>query len=213
MAGKKYFRTDFKKSPIGRVSYAYNLFDARDEKKDDGSTVKKWGATLIFPNSEKPWFENLLREVIVGEWGEAGLVRAGNGLIKSPLLKGDGKEARNKETGELHPGMGPDVFFIRVNSNNAVTVRFKSETIPATKDEVFSGCYGFAALNGFAWNNSKNGDGVSIGITYFQKTEDGERLGGESGPAKASDWFEKVADAGDAPDETKNGQGAGGLFG
>lgn len=213
MAGKKYFRTDFRKSPIGRTSFAHNLFKPRDEKKDDGTTVQKWGCTLIFPNSEKPWFEKLLMEVIVGEWGDAGLARAKNGLIKSPLLKGDGKEARNKETGELHPGMGPDVFFIRVNSNNAITVRYKSETIPATPDEVFSGCYGFAALNGFAWNNSKNGDGVSIGITYFQKTEDGERLGGESGPAKASDWFEKVEDAGDAPEETKNGAGAGGLFG
>ena len=229
------FRTEYFRTPIGRVSFAQNLFKAR--KQGDGPTAKeKFGATLIFPKTmmrEKACrriiindktgerqtiplsFEDVIAEAIVGEWGEKGLARAKSGLIKSPFLPGDGKEARNKETGELHPGMGADFFFIRVqaNADRAPKVSSSSTTfLPATEDEVYSGCYGFAVLNAFTWHNDQNGDGVSLGINMFFKTGDGDRLGG-SGGGDPDKWTESVPDAGEAPASTKSGAGAGGLFG
>lgn len=212
MASKqKFARSEDFKTPPCRLSFAQNLFKAR-KATDDAKA--KYGCTLIFTKEHRATLEKEVAKVIVEQWGEKGIERAKAGLIKSPFLAGDGKEARNKTTGELHPGMGPDVFFIRTQANEdrPPVVRYKNPNIPATEDEVYSGCRGFAVINAFAWNNPQNGDGVSFGIQYFQKTQDDERIGG-SGQLDPEKWHEKIEDAGDAPAETKTGAGAGGLFG
>lgn len=211
---KKMARSEDFKTPPCRVSFAQNLFKARSQEE---GKPKKYGCTLIFDLKHRAALEKHVADVIREEWGDKGLERAKRNEIKSPFLAGDGKEARVKQgerAGELHPGMGPDVFFIRTQANEdrPPVVRYKSANIPATEEEVYSGCYGFAVVNVFAWNHTTNGDGVSFGIQYFQKTADGERLGG-SGPIDPDKWHEKIDDEGDAPEETKTGAGAGGLFG
>ena len=206
----KFARSDDFKTPPCRLSFAQNLFKARAQ--DNGKP--KYGCTLIFTKDAKAALEKHVGAVITEQWGEKGIERAKAGLIKSPFLAGDGKEARNKSTGELHPGMGPDVFFIRVQANEdrPPVVRYKDPNIPATIEEVYSGCYGFGVINAFAWHNDQNGDGVSFGIQYFQKTRDGERIG-SSGGIDVDKYYEQIEDEGDAPAETQNGAGAGGLFG
>lgn len=208
MATKNARSEDFKTPPC-RVSYAQQLFKARSQ--EDGKP-KKFGATLIFSLEHKAALEAEVAKVIKAQWGPEGFEKAKKGLIKSPFLPGDGKEARSKATGDLHPGMGPDVFFIRVQANEdrPPVIRYKSANIPATEEEVYSGCYGFAVVNAFAWHNPQNGDGVSFGISYFQKTRDGDRLGG-SGGVDVDKYYEKIEDTGDAPDV--GGGGAGNLFG
>jgi hypothetical protein len=206
-------KVDDFKSPPCRVSYAQNLFEAR--AVEEGGK-KKFGCTLIFEAKDKGELEKILAQAITAEWGDKGLERARSGLIKSPILAGDGKEARNKTTGEIHPGLGADKVFIRVSSLYEPQVRYKSANVPAKygagPDEIKSGDYGFAVLNAFAWNNPKSGDGVSFGIQYFQKTRDGESLGGTGG-VDVDKYFEKIADTGAAPAAAQTGAGAGGLFG
>lgn len=219
------FRTEDYKTALCRVSFAHNLFEAR--KQGDGPTAReKFGATFIFPNAaltekvQQPGgkmmsLQDLVAECIKGEWGDKGLKRAADGLIKSPFLKGDGKEARNKETGDLHPGMGSDVFFIRASANADRPPKVSSSAgafVPASKEDVYSGCFGFAVLNCFAWHNDQNGDGVSFGIQMFFKKADGDRLGG-GGSTDPDKWAEALPDTGAAPAATKSGAGAGGLFG
>jgi len=208
MAGKKMFRTDDFKSPTMRGSYLQGLFKARANA--EGGT-EKFGCTLIGENKDRAVLEAEVKKCIVGEWGEKGLERAAKGLIKSPFLDGDGKEAHNKKTGELNPGMGAGLFFIRPSAIFEPAVRYKSRSIQASPEEVYSGCYGFAVLNCYAWSHPTNGDGVSFGIAMFQKTGDGERLGGGGG-VDVDKWYETV-ESSDAPAETKGGAGAGGLFG
>jgi hypothetical protein len=162
---------------------------------------------------------NAMAEAIVAQWGEKGLERAKAGLIRSPILAGDGKEARIKKgdrAGEIHEGLGADKFFIRVATRLEAPVRYRSAVIPATfgagDDQIKSGDYGFAVLHAYTWSNSKNGDGVSFGIDYLQKTRAGDSLGGTGGAVDPEKFFEKIEDQGEAPAETK-GAGAGGLFG
>lgn len=217
------FRCEDFRTPVGRLSFARDLFVAREN--DNGR--KKFGGTLIFPksalreqscitNSGKAMsFEEIVASVIVGEWGEKGLQRAKSGLVHLPFLPGDGPQARNKTTGELHPGMGPDVFFVRVQANVEYPPKLSSSNtafVPATQQDVYSGCYGYGVLNAFAWNDPKKGDGVSLGILMFFKTSDGEPFAG-SGGGNPDKWIDAVPDAGDAPASTKSGVGAGGLFG
>ena len=200
---------DFKTS-LCRVSFANSLFKPRAQQEGG---VEKYGCTLIFEKSgDRSAMDAAVKGVIVAQWGDKGLERAKAGLIKSPFLDGAGKEARNKKTGELHPGFGPDVFFLRVQSVRQPVLRYKSEHLPATEEEIYSGCYGKAVLNAFAWTNAQNGDGVSFGIQFFQKIKDGDRLGG-SGGVDAGKWMESVPDEGEAPEATRTGAGAGGLFG
>ena len=201
--------TDFK-TPLARVSFAGSLFTPRAQQ--EGATAK-YGCTLIFDKTcDRAVMDAAVKQVLIAQWGDKGLERAKAGLIKSPFLDGNGKEARNKKTGELHPGFGPDVFFLRVQSVRAPTLRYRSEHVPATEDEIYSGCYGKAVLNAFAWTNPQNGDGISFGIQFFQKIKDGDRLGGGGG-VNAASWMETVPDEGDAPEATRTGAGASGLFG
>ena len=196
-------------TPLCRLSFAQGLWEAR--AVNDGA--KKYGCTLIFKNKDRASLEKPVRKVIEEEWGEKGLARYDKGAIRSPFLSGTSKEARNKTTGELHPGMGEDVFFIRPQSGEErpPTLRFRSENEPATKDELYSGCHGFAVLNAYAWTHPQSGDGVSFGLRYFQRTQGGDRLAGA--PLDPHKWFEQVEDDGDMPEETRSGAGAGGLFG
>ena len=201
--------SDFK-TDLCRVSFAGSLFKPRAQQEGG---VEKYGCTLIFSKTcDRSALDAAVKSVLIAQWGDKGIDRAKAGLIKSPFLDGAGKEARNKKTGELHPGFGPDVFFLRVQSVRQPVLRYRSEHIPATEEEIYSGCYGKAVLNAFAWTNAQNGDGVSFGIQFFQKISDGERLGG-SGGVDAAKWMEAVPDEGEAPEATRTGAGAGGLFG
>ena len=200
---------DFK-TELGRLSYAQSLFKAR---ANEGGGAPKFGCTLIFPKSYRPTLEKIVAKVITDQWGPTGMDRAKKGLIKIPFLAGDGKEAHSKKTGELNPGLGPDVFFIRptANEDRPPRVWWKDPNKQETEDTVYSGCHGKAILNAFAWS-AASGDGVSFGILGFQKLQEGERLGG-SGGIDPEKWSETIADEGPAPETTKSGAGASGLFG
>ena len=205
-------RSEDFKTPVCRLAFSQGLFKPRSAAE---GAPKKFSSTLIFENKWKPQLEKVIAEVIVEQWGEKGLVRAKAGGIKNPILAGDGKEARSKQDGELHPGFGPGLFFIRCTApeDRKPVVLWNSKEMQATQEEVYSGCYGLAVVNCWAWNHPSSGDGVSFGIRMFQKTREGEPIGGVS-PLDVDKWFEHVdGDEGlNAAAADKSG-GASSLFG
>jgi hypothetical protein len=206
-------RSDDFKSPPCRLAFSQGLFKPRAAAE---GAAKKYGCTLIIENKWRPQLEKVIGEIIVEQWGEKGLMRAKAGGIKSPLLAGDGKEARSKNDGELHPGFGPEFFFIRTQANedHKPIVLWNTKEMQATQEEVYSGCYGFAVINCWAWNHPSSGDGVSFGIRLFQKTRDGESIGGVS-PLDVDKWYEQIDPSDSIGDVKKSGGGksAGSLFG
>ena len=205
---------DFKPTDMARLSYAGSLFKAR--AGEDGGK-EKFGCTLIWPKTaaaSRRRMEQVVADLIVKQWGPAAIEQAKAGLIKLPFLDGNGKEARSKKTGELHVGMGPDVWFVRptANADHPPAVIWRDSNKQETEATVYSGCHGKPVLNAFCWENVKNGRGVSFGIQMFQKLEEGKRLGG-SGGVDTEKWAESVADEGPGPETTQNGAGAAGLFG
>jgi hypothetical protein len=203
-------RSEDFKSDLCRLSFARGLFKTRVL---EAGKPPKFSATLIFPKSSRAGLEKIAAKVLTDEWGPEGLKRAAAGKIHSPFLAGDGKEAKD-DSGELKPGMGPDVFFIRVQANEdrPPAVWWKDPNRQETEATVYSGCYGKAILNCFAWKHATGGDGVSFGIQGFQKHQEGERLGG-AGAINPERWSEKIEDEGPAPESTTSGAGASGLFG
>lgn len=51
------------------------------------------------------------------------------------------------------------------------------------KDEFYSGCYGRASINFYAFNTNGN-KGIAVGLNNLQKLEDGPRLGGSASSAE-----------------------------
>jgi hypothetical protein len=205
-------RSEDFKTPTCRLAFGNGLFKMRAAAEGG---AKRYGCTLIFPDKDRPFLEKIIAGVIVAEWGDKGLARAKVGGIRSPILKGDGKEARSKQSGELHKGFGPGLIFIRpmANEDRPPVVRATETGVhtPATSEICYSGCYGFAWLNAFAWSHPQNGDGVSFGIRYFQKTKEGEVIGGVA-PVNVEEYFEGEVDNAELTDARGDG-GAGGLFG
>lgn len=222
MANSPEFKTN-----LCRLAYARSLFTAQPVDSKNPGGKKKYNATLIFPKTDvasREMLEKIAFETIMEEWPKNGAEMIKNKVIKTPFFGGDSPQARNQETGELHKGMGPDVWFIRVTANHTnkdgvlvpppkvVWKDWRVEEVEAFPNGVYSGCYGKALLNAFTTDHETGGKRLSFGISMFQKLQEGDLLGGirEVNPEK---WFETIADEGDAPESTKSGAGASGLFG
>lgn len=191
-----------------RLSYP-NLYKA--QVKDDGK--KQYNATLLFSKADtanSAVLKKAVMDVISKQWGDKGLPRWQQGLIKNPVLDGDGPQGLNKKSGARHAGYEGN-WFIRASANEDRPPRLYTRSLTiAGPDDIYAGCYVNAVINAFAWSNPKNGDGVSFGLTYVQFAAPGERLGGGAPPVES--LLEKIADEGAAPVQTQGGAGAGGFF-
>ncbi len=200
---------DFK-TPLVRLSFTNDLFEPR--AKDNGG--KQYGCTLLIPkNTDLKPFQDAMLEAAQAEWGDKAIQWAKDGLIKNPLLDGDGKQGLSKKTGERHEGYAGN-WFIRCTSGE----KFKPKVVDKNRNLIVeaadcpSGYYGYAVISAYTWENKENGKGVTFGISMVQVAKEGEKLAGNGG-GNPEDHFDVIADEGAAPAETKTGKGAGGLFG
>lgn len=209
-------RTELFKTPICRLSYAQGLFKP-GTYGDDKDAKPKFNPSFIFEDKDKPFFEPYLLEVL--KEMKDGVKRFKEELIRNPLIRGDGPEAKYKtgdHAGEIKPGLGKGFFFIRPTAqpDNPPSVWFRDKNKQETEEVVYSGCYGKAILNVYAW---KDGKGLSFGISGFQRFPhptygDGELLfTGGKGNFDTDKWSETIADEGPTPET--NGKGAASLFG
>ena len=205
-------RSEDLKTPLARIAFADNLFTP--QQRDNGK--KQYGCSLLWPKgTDLSALQNAALEAAKEEWGDKAIEMIKNEIIKNPFLDGDSKQGKNKQTGEAHAGF-PGTTFIRVISGEEYRPKLVNQKVlPITsKEELYSGCFGYAVVNAFTWENKENGKGISFGVSMIQKAKDGERLGGGGGvDVDVDKWAEKIDDEGEAPAETKTGQGAGGLFG
>jgi hypothetical protein len=203
-------RSEDLKTPLARLAFANGLFELQTTQ----SGKKQWNCSLLFPKTaDISTLQQLAVDAAVEEWGDKAKQMIKDGIIKSPFLDGDGKQGKSKKTGEPHEGF-PAHTFIRCTSGEDYRPKLVNQKVlPITsKDELYSGCFVFAVVNAFTWENKENGKGITFGISMLQKAKEGDRLGGGGG-GNPDEHFETIADEGDAPDTTKAGQGAAGLFG
>lgn len=206
MAGKhQNQRSEDFKTPKARLSFP-NLFKAQEI---DGK--QKFGCVLLFPKtSDMSPVKDAVLEAATKAWGDKAKDRLAKGLIKNPILDGDGPQGLNKRTGERHAGY-EGCWFIRATSNADRPPRmFNKRAQPAVRDDFYAGCFVYAVVNAFTWSDDRNGAGVSFGLTYVQVAGDGEALGGGAPPADK--FFEAISDEGAAPAAAQTGEGAGGFF-
>lgn len=207
------------KTGLVRTSFVENLFEPR--AAEEGG-AKKYGCTLLIPKSDTATVNalqaNIIEACVAASWGDEAKVRQmiQNGIIKLPVLDGDGPQGVNKKTGERHPGYEGH-FFIRTSSGldypPQVFDEYVQKIASNDRSRFKSGDYGYAVISAYTWDHPKSGKGVTFGISGIQKVKSGDALGGGGG-TDAEKFFKPEAVGGEsAPDETKGGAGASALFG
>ena len=155
-----------------RWSYA-NVWDP----KSINGGAPKYSVSLIIPKSDTATIEKIKAATKAAyEEGESKL--KGNGKtvpplesLKTPLRDGD---LERPDDEAYH-----DSYFINANSSSAPGIVDANCQPILDRSEVYSGVYGRASINLYAFNSNGN-KGIACGLNNLQKIRDGEPLGGKS---------------------------------
>ena len=158
--------------PETRWSYA-NVWEA---KSINGGTPK-FSVSLIIPKSDTRTLDKI-KAAIEAAYKEGEAKLKGNGksvpalsAIKTPLRDGD----LERPDDEAYA----DSYFVNANSATAPGVVDANLDPILERSEVYSGVYGRASINFYAFNSNGN-KGIACGLNNLQKIRDGESLGGKS---------------------------------
>ena len=164
--------------PKTRWSYA-NVWDP---KSINGGTPK-YSVSLIIPKSDVATVKKIEAAIQAAyEEGESKL----KGNSKSvPSLKVLKTPMRDGDLERPDDAAYADSYFINANSASAPGIVDADRQPILERSEVYSGVYGRASINFYAFNSNGN-KGIACGLNNLQKIADGEPLGGKS---KAEDDF------------------------
>lgn len=169
--------------PQTRWSYA-NVWNP---KAINGGTPK-YSVSLIIPKSDTKTIEKV-KAAIKAAYEEGTSKLKGNSksvpalsALKTPLRDGDIERPDDEAY--------KNAYFINANSATApgVVDAYKQPIIETS--EVYSGVYGRASINFYAFNSNGN-KGIACGLNNLQKIRDGEPLGGRT---RAEDDFDEYDD-------------------
>ena len=165
----------------GKVRFSYlHVFEP---KAINEGADPKYSVALLIPKSDTVTINKIKAAVQAAlEQGKAKFGGKLPKVFKQPLRDGD--EERGDD--ENYEGM----MFLNANSNTKPGVVDKDVNPIMDREELYSGCYGRASINFYAFSVSGN-KGVACGLNNLQKLADGERL---SGGSSAEDDFGDDAD-------------------
>lgn len=156
----------------GKVRFCYvNVFEPT--ALNDGDTPK-YNICILIPKSDSKTLEAVRNAIEAAKTAGKSKIADKNGkipsTIKLPLRDGD--EERSDDP--AYEGM----MFINANSTRKPTVVDKDLNPIMSQEEFYSGCYGRASINFYAFNVQSKG--IAAGLQNLQKLEDGEMLAGGS---------------------------------
>ena len=172
---------------ITGVNTRWSYANVWDPKSINGGTPK-FSVSLIVPKSDIVTV-NKIKAAIQTAYEEGQSKLKGNGktvpalsVLKTPLRDGD----LERPDDEAYAGC----YFINANSASAPGIVDADRQPIIDRSEVYSGVYGRASINFYAFNSNGN-KGIACGLNNLQKIKDGEPLGGKS---RAEDDFATDAD-------------------
>ena len=161
-----------------RWSYA-NVWQA----KSINGGAPKFSVSLIIPKSDTKTVM-AVKNAIQAAYEEGQSKLKGNSksvpaltAIKTPLRDGDAERPDDEAY--------KDCYFINANSATAPGIVDAARNPIIEHSEVYSGVYGRASINFYAFNSNGN-RGIACGLNNLQKISDGESLGGKT---RAEDDF------------------------
>ena len=158
-----------------RFSYAHVFEPSAINEGDD----KKYSVSILIQKKDLETLAKIknaieaARQEGKGKWN--GKIPT---VLKLPLRDGDAERPDDED----YEGM----MFLNASSKNRPGVVDENTDPVMSKDDFYSGCFGRASVNFYAFNVSGN-KGIAVGLNNLQKLEDGDRLSG--GGSSASDDF------------------------
>ena len=154
----------------GKVRFCYsNLFEPT--AMNDGQTPK-YNICILIPKTDTNTVEKINKAIEAAKQvGKAKLADKNGRIpsnIKTPLRDGDDERGDDP----AFEGM----YFLNANSTRRPSIVDKELNPIMEKDEFYSGCYGRASINFYAFNVQSKG--IAAGLNNLQKLEDGEMLAG-----------------------------------
>ena len=170
---------------VVRLSYA-NVW----EPASINGSNPKYSVSLIIPKSDKQTLDAI--NAAVDAAIKEGVAKFGGKIPNKAALKLPLRDGDTERDDEAYKNS----FFVNANSTTAPQIVDRSVQPILDRSEVYSGCYGRAAINFFGY--SSNGKkGISAGLLSIQKLHDGEALGGSRGSADDFDDGYRDAEADD----------------
>ena len=161
---------------ITGINTRWSYANVWDPKAIDGCKPK-YSVSLIIPKDDTATIDKI-KAAIQAAYEEGQSKLKGNGksvpplaAIKNPLRDGD----IEKPDDEAYAGC----YFVNANSSTAPGVVDADRQPIIERSEVYSGVYGRASINFYAFNVNGN-KGIACGLNNLQKIRDGEPLGGKA---------------------------------
>ena len=154
---------------IVRLSFA-NIWEA----KSINGGAPKFSASLIISKSDTKTIEAIEKAIdaaIEDGKGKFGGKTPSKAALKLPLRDGDAERPDDEAYANS--------YFINANSNTPPQVVDKYVQPILERSEIYSGVYGRASINFYAFNSNGN-KGIACSLNNLQKIRDGEPLGGKS---------------------------------
>ena len=172
---------------ITGVNTRWSYANVWDPKSIAGGTPK-YSVSLIVSKDDTANV-NKIKAAIQSAYEEGQSKLKGNGktvpalsVLKTPMRDGD----LERPDDEAYANS----YFINANSAAAPGIVDADRQPIIDRSEVYSGVYGRASINFYAFNSNGN-KGIACGLNNLQKIKDGEPLGGKS---RAEDDFATDAD-------------------
>lgn len=167
---------------ITGVNTRWSYVNAWEPKSINGG-APKYSVSLIIPKSDTRTIEKI-QAAIQAAYEEGQSKLKGNGksvpalsVLKTPLRDGDAERPDDEAYA--------DSYFVNANSGTAPGIVDADRNPILDRSEVYSGVYGRASINFYAFNSNGN-KGIACGLNNLQKIRDGEPLGGKT---RAEDDF------------------------
>ncbi|WP_347276316.1 DUF2815 family protein [Proteiniclasticum sp. QWL-01] len=158
--------------PDTRWSYV----NAWEPKSINGGNPK-YSVSLIIPKTDVKTVEKI-KAAILAAYQEGESKLKGNGKtvptlasLKTPLRDGDAERPDD-------PAYA-NAYFVNANNSSAPGIVDADRQVILERSEVYSGVYGRASINFYAFNSNGN-KGIACSLNNLQKIRDGEPLGGKS---------------------------------
>ena len=168
----------------GKVRFSYvHVFEPFAINADQ---EPKYSICLLIPKSDKETLRKIeaavetVKKTQAAKWG--GKIPSN---LKTPLRDGDVERPDQEE----YHGM----YFLNASTKLKPGVVDAQLNPILDPTEVYSGCYGRASINFFAYNTAGN-KGIGCGLNHIQKLEDGDYLGGRTRPEDDFEPYEEEED-------------------
>lgn len=165
----------------GKVRFSYlNVF----EPASINGSEPKYSVSLIIPKEDTRTINAIKKAIEAAK--QAGIAKFGGKIpanLKLPLRDGD----IDREDDENYAGC----YFINANCKTKPGLVYKNGQPIIDTTDLYSGCYGYASVNFYAFNSNGN-RGIACGLNNLMKVADGDPLGGRS---RAEDDFAGLIDS------------------